>query len=171
MKIIEALVACSDLAGYAKFAGRKSAEEIFELLAEYYEFVGDVIASANGRVIKFMGDASLIIFDDHNVDSGIIALLALQKEGDHFLSKRGLASRHHIRAHYGPVCLGDLGTQKDKRPDILGTTVNTVFLLKSAGGFTITPEVFRKLKSDTRKAFKKHTPPITYIPIDQPHRD
>jgi hypothetical protein len=45
-----------------------------------------------------------------------------------------------------------------------------MFLLKTQG-FAITPEVFRKLTPETRKLFKKHTPPVTYIPIGHPHRD
>ena len=38
-------------------------------------------------------------------------------------------------------------------------------------GFAMTPEAFRKLGPETRKLFKKHTPPVVYIPIEQPHRD
>ncbi len=39
----------------------------------------------------------------------------------------------------------------------------------SGGNFTAKGEVlseFRSLQADTRKLFKKHTPPITYIPLD-----
>jgi hypothetical protein len=68
------------------------------------------------------------------------------------------------------MCLGPLGTRDDKKTDVLGSTVNTLFLLK-VSGFALTPEAFRKLTPETRKLFKKHTPPVFYIPTTQLHRD
>jgi hypothetical protein len=94
----------------------------------------------------------------------------LQDKGDRFLSEWGIPCHHHIRAHFGPICVGLIGIRADKRVDILGSTVNVMFMLKTAG-FALTPEVFRKLNPETRKLFKKHTPPVVYIPSAQPHRD
>lgn len=170
MPAIQALVACSDLTGYAKLTSKLSEEDVFLFLSDYYEFVGDTIAPSGGRVIKFMGDAALMTFPETQVDAGIRSLLALQVEGDKFLTKRGLVSRHHIRAHFGVIQQGELGTRTDKRLDIIGSTVNTMFLLK-ASELAITPEAFRKLAPETRNFFKKHTPPITYIPVGHSHRD
>jgi class 3 adenylate cyclase len=170
MTTIQTLVACSDLTGYAKLTGKLSEEEIFYFLSDYYEFVGDAIAPSEGRVIKFMGDAALMTFPEAQVDSGVMSLLALQGEGDKFLSARGISCRHHIRAHFGSIQQGELGTRTDKRLDIIGSTVNTMFLLR-ASEFAITPEAFRKLKPETRKVFKKHTPPVTYIPLSLSHKD
>jgi len=170
MATVQALVACSDLTGYAKFSSKLSEEELFRFLSDYYEFVGDTIASCSGRVIKFMGDAALITFPEAQADAGVRALLTLRAEGDKFLALRSLPCRHHLRAHFGPIQQGELGTRTDKRLDIIGSTVNTMFMLK-ASEFAITPEAFRKLTSETRKFFKKHTPPITYIPVNQLHKD
>ena len=170
MKVIHGLVAFSDLTGYARLASKKSDEEVFALLSDYYEFVGDIIATASGQIIKFMGDGVLMLFPETSVDAGVQALLNLQSEGDRFLSERGIGCHHHLRAHFGPVCLGPIGTRTDKRPDILGSTVNTMFMLK-ASGFAITPDAFRKLKPETRRLFKKHTPPVIYIPVIEQHRE
>jgi len=167
---IQGLVACSDLTGYAKFAAKKSGEEIFQLLSDYYELVGDVITPAQGKVIKYMGDAALMLFPESAADAGVRALLELQSRGDRLLSERGAPCRQHIRIHFGPMCVGPLGTRDDKRTDVIGSTVNTMFMLKTSG-FALTPEVFRKLAPKTRTLFKKHTPPIAYIPVAEPHRD
>jgi hypothetical protein len=35
----------------------------------------------------------------------------------------------------------------------------------------LSPQAFRKLEPETRKLFKKHTPPVTYIPVEERHRD
>jgi class 3 adenylate cyclase len=168
MATIHALVACSDLTGYAKLAGKLSEVEIFQFLSDYYEFVGDTIGSSGGRVVKFMGDAALMTFPEIHADSGIRSLLGLQQDGDKFLITRGISCRHHIRAHFGSIEQGELGTRTDKRLDVIGSTVNATFLLKTSG-FAITPEAFRKLRPETRKFFKKHTPPITYIPVSHLH--
>jgi adenylate cyclase len=166
MRTIHGLVACSDLTGYARLSGAKSDEEIFQLLSGYYELVGDAITPAMGRVVKFMGDAALMLFPETDADAGVRALLTLQADGDRFLSERGVPCRHRIRVHFGPVCFGLIGTRTDKRPDILGSAVNTLFLLRTTG-FALTPEAFQKLNPETRKLFKQQTSPEVYIPTKQ----
>ncbi len=54
--------------------------------------------------------------------------------------------------------------------EFAGDTLNITASLKS-NGFSMTPQLFRKLKGNTRKHFKKHTPPVTYIPIEERHKD
>ena len=76
----------------------------------------------------------------------------------------------HVKVHFDPVICGPIGTRTDKRFDVYGYTVNTAATLKS-NGFAMTPQVFRKLRADTRKLFKKHTPPIRYIPLESRHTD
>ncbi len=123
-----------------------------------------------GRVIKFMGDTALMLFDESAVDTAVRSLLTVQTEGDRYLAGRNFPCRHRIRVHFGQIHFGPIGTRQDKRDDVLGPAVNTLFLLKG-GNFVMTSEVFRKLEPATRKLFKKHTPPITYIPLAELHRD
>lgn len=170
MATVQALVACSDLTGFAKLSSKLTEEELFQLLSDYYEFVGDTIVQSGGKVIKFMGDAALMLFPEMQADTGVRALLTLQQSGDKFLTGLGASCRHRIRAHFGSVQVGELGTRDNKRIDVIGSTVNTLFLLK-ASEFAMTPEAFRKLQPETRTLFKKHTPPITYIPTSQPHKE
>jgi hypothetical protein len=92
------------------------------------------------------------------------------KEINLFIYKNNYESRLIMKAHFGQVIAGITGTKTDKRYDILGSQVNKAATLKS-NGFAISVETFRKLKPETRKLFKKHTPPITYIDIDEKHKD
>ncbi len=167
METMEVLVAFSDLTGYAKLAAKMPDAKVFAFLAEYYEFIGDVVSPAGGEVIKFMGDGALLMFREERADAGVRALLDLQARGDRFLSVRGFSCRLQIRAHFGSVQRGALGTKSEKRIDVIGSTVNTMFLLRRAD-FSITPEAFRQLKPETRKFFQKHTPPVSYIPVGHP---
>lgn len=89
-----------------------------------------------------------------------------QATGNTWLHDNGMSCSHYFKVHFGPVMAGPIGTRTDKRLDVFGETVNIAATLK-AGGIAITPQVFRKLAPETRKLFKKHTPPITYIPVEE----
>jgi hypothetical protein len=56
----------------------------------------------------------------------------------------------------------NIGTRTEKRSDVFGQTVNTSALIKSNGP-ALSQQLFRKLKPETRRFFKKHTPPIILI--------
>jgi adenylate cyclase len=167
---LDLLVSFCDLTLFSRYAQNRSSRETFDFLSDYYEFLGGVIEEAGGLVVKFMGDASLIVFDEAQADKGIGALLRLKTEGDAWMADRGAPCRHVIKVHFGQVTAGPVGTKGEKRLDLFGLTVNTTALLRSHG-FAMTPQAFRKLSEKNRRLFKKHTPPVTYIPLEEPHRD
>ena len=167
---IDLVVAFCDLTKFGRFARSLSAEQGFTFMSEYYEFAGDVVEQSGGLVVKFMGDAMLVTYPDDNVDRAILGLKELKDAGDDWIKSKGAPCKHVIKAHFGPVICGQVGTRGDKRLDVFGQTVMTAAVLPSQG-FAITPQVFRKLRQETRKLFKKHTPPITYIPVDARHND
>jgi adenylate cyclase len=167
---INLLVAFFDLTGFARFSRSHSARQIFDIFSEYYQFVGDLVEESGGKVVKFVGDAGLIVYSEELVNQGVLALKTLKDSGDTWLTNHKIASRNIITAHFGPIVCGQVGTRTDKRFDLFGETVNTAATLKS-NGLAITPQLFRRLNPDIRKQFKKHTPPITYIPVDEPHQD
>ncbi len=120
--------------------------------------------------MKFIGDAVLVIFPEDRVQEGVLALLRLKHDGDRWMADRDSPCRHVVKAHFGKVWCGAVGTRLKKEFDVFSETVNTAAILRS-NGFAVTQQVFRKLDATTRKAFKRHTPPITYIPTEEPHWD
>ena len=167
---LELVVAFFDLTRYARFARTLSPSDGFEFVSRYYEFVGDVVEKDEGVVIKFIGDAGLIAYPGDKADQAVWHLKELKGKGDDWLQSYGADCRHIIKAHVGPVMCGHVGPRRAKRLDIFGQTVMTAALLKS-NGFAITPQLFRKLSADTRKLLKKHTLPVTYIPLEERHKD
>jgi class 3 adenylate cyclase len=155
-------VVFSDLSAFQRFARNQSEEQLFSVLTEYYELVGD-------KVVKFVGDATLLVFPADGFDDGVLALRELKERGDQFFAMRSEICRHTIKAHFGPVCCGAVGTRDDKRFDVFGLAVNTAALLPSTG-LALTPQVFRRLAPETRRYFKKCTPPTIYISIDDDRR-
>ncbi len=115
-----------------------------------------------------MGDAGLIIFPDELIDSGVRALIELQKKLHDYIDSENLHNRVTMSMHYGEITLGKL--EPIERPDCYGNAVNIAALMPQSGPsnrykgrFIITPQVFRKLKPETRKLVHKFTPPVVYI--------
>lgn len=163
------LVGFFDLARFHPFTNGVSDSEVAGLLSDYYELVGDAVEGSGGQVVKFMGDAALTVHAEEDVDRGVVAMHDLKVEGDRWLVDRGVRSHQNVTAHFGSVIACSVGTRTEKRPDVFGDVVATAVVMRSRG-FALTAQVFRKLAPETRKLFKKHTPPISYIPVEQGHR-
>lgn len=164
------LVAFADIAGFARYCQGKTDRAIFEAMDAYLELCGDIVVEAGGTLVKPIGDEVLAIFPEDGADRGVRGLLELKERAEAWLAARGFDGRLRIRAHFGPAACGPIGPRGGKRLDVYGHTVNTCALLPSHG-FALSPQAFRALSADTRKLFKKHTPPVRYIPLGEPHRD
>jgi adenylate cyclase len=140
--------------------GRPSAE-VFAELNDFYRLTEEAVDTAGGLVIKFMGDAALIVFSEELADPGIMALLALHDRAEAWFHERRIDSGLHVNAHFGEVTMGRMGSID--RLDVIGETVNICATL-SHRGFALTPQAFRCLTPEHRKRFHKFTPPVTYHP-------
>ena len=164
------LIAFADLTRYAAQSQLVDDAVLADVMDGFYERVSARVEGGGGRVVKFIGDAALIVFPADAVDQGIEALLALKPEIDDWFAERDWACRLIVKVHFGEVIAGAYGGQSDKRFDVLGKTVNAAALLDSTG-VALSADAFRKLSPTMRQRFKKHTPPICYIRLEDPHRD
>ena len=164
----ELVVAFFDLSRFMRAFSRFTLQTAYAFMDEYYTFAGGLIERRGGLVVKFIGDAGLVVFPAAQASVAVRGLLDLQAEGDAWLLQRAVESKHVVKAHVGLVMCGPLGAPSARRFDVIGETVNQAAVMPSQG-FAISPQLFRRLDDPTRKLFKKHTPPITYIPLDEPH--
>jgi adenylate cyclase len=164
------LVAITSLNRYSAQVDGLADLEVARVMGEYYDLVSSAITTAGGRVVKFIGDATLAAFPAGGVDRGVLCLLELKDRADRFMAERGWDCHLVAKAHCGTVAHGHFGTGADRRYDILGRTVNVAFRLEGQGGVTLSVEAFRQLGPDVRARFKKHTPPVTYIRQEDSHR-
>ena len=167
---MDLLIAFADLTNFSKISSKRTAPELFAYITEIYEMTGDAVEKAGGVVIKFIGDEALCVFPASHADDGIIALLKLKEDIDSLNKNRGLDSQLKVKCHFGSAVIGLTGCRSDKRLDIIGNEVNTCAVLKS-NGFAMSAEAFRKMSPGTRSLFKKHTPPVTYIPLKERHKE
>lgn len=81
------------------------------------------------------------------------------------MARRGWECRLTAKAHFGTAVAGPFGSAHAKRHDVIGKAVNTAIALE-ATGVTLSVSAFRKLSPAVRRRFKKHTPPVTYIRVE-----
>jgi len=161
----ELLIGFYDLFGWMRLTDRVEPARLLETMAGYFTCTGRIVEEAGGRLIKTIGDAGLAVFPAELVDAGVLAFQAVQSQGDAWLAEQGIASHAIVKLHLGPVAIGLVGGPGREIVDVYGKTVNVAATLSSTG-LAMTPAVFRRLAPATRTLFKKHTPPITYIDLD-----
>jgi adenylate cyclase len=162
----ELLIVFIDLSTYTRDAHRTGDDaRVAEVLDGYYERVADAAERAGGTLVKFMGDGALLVFPRERTDDAVAALFALKEDVDAWAAGVGWESRLVVKAHAGTVIAGPFGARNDKRFDVLGDEVNTTARLATRG-LALSAQAFRWLSAPARKQFKKHTPPLLYIPVE-----
>lgn len=164
----ELLVGFYDLSGYMRYAEKTEPRQLLETMSGYFALTGQILDDAGGRLIKTMGDAGLAAFPIEAVDAGVRTFQSVRSAGREWLARQGFKADAIVKLHLGSVAIGRVGSPGQEIIDLYGKTVNVAASLPGAG-LAMTPAVFRSLQPDTRKLFKKHTPPISYIDVSDHH--
>ena len=155
------LIAFVDLTGFALQCSRIADREVADTVDALYQRVGAAVTGAGGEVVKFIGDAALMVFTEDDVDRAVTALLALKDEVDGWLAGRGWPCHLQVKAHVGTVIAGPFGGAGDQRFDVIGKNVNLAAMLESTG-VALSAEAFARLGPATAARFKAHSGPVTY---------
>ena len=146
--------------------GFKDPLGLFDLMNGWAVLVIRHVADTGGRVIKFIGDSTLIVYPAELADMGTRELLALNEKSKAYFKDRGFPLGMHVGIHFGEAVIGPFGEPPLLNIDVGGHSVNKAAVLAGSayrGKFVITPQAFRKLKPETRKLFHKFTPPVVYM--------
>jgi class 3 adenylate cyclase len=157
------LICSMDITGFGALLKTKTAQEILSLMKDVTLIISEQVERAGGLVIKYIGDAALVIFDEADVDGGVRCVTGCDKALLDMFRKKDLPNRISTVMHFGEAVIGRLPPFSDW--DIFGKDVNLVFVLENKGArgrLMITPQVFRKLAPETRKMFHKFKPPVVY---------
>ncbi len=159
------LIVFADLTRFMVNSRGTPAAALAELLDGYYRYAEEAVATGGGRVVKFMGDAFLAVWSEERAGTGVAALPVLKRDIDAWWAAKGWDSHVVVKAHFGRVVAGPFGAEG--RFDVIGNEVNVAATLP-ARTVSLSAEAFRCLENEARRAFKKHTPPVVYIPADDP---
>ena len=124
------VVSFTDISLFAKICESMSARQIFDMMSEFQALVGEEIDESGGKIVKFIGDATLIVFPEDMAKQAVETLKSLKNRIDGWLANKSLDCRMRIKAHVGPVVCGKLGIKAEKRFDVYGNTVNDTVRLK-----------------------------------------
>ena len=73
---INMLVSFADLSNFAGYSEKIDLTELAEFVSKFYNLTREIIESDSGEVIKFIGDAALIVFSEDKVNQGIKSLIS-----------------------------------------------------------------------------------------------
>jgi len=124
----------SDLRGFTRMSESTSAEEMVELLNEYFELMVESIFKYEGTLDKFMGDgimafwgAPVVHADDavRSVQCAIEQLDVLDQYNAHRATFGAVPLAVGFGIHTGPLVSGYVGSSKSLSYTVIGDTVNT----------------------------------------------
>jgi adenylate cyclase len=129
----------ADIVGFTGIAETMDPEQVMETLRDYHRRMSQQIFACGGTLEKFIGDALLATFgvphpserDPDNALRCAELMLAALAEWNDERRVAGLAEINMgIGLNYGPVVLGDLGSEHGMSFTVIGDTVNTASRLQ-----------------------------------------
>lgn len=137
------VVLSSDLRGFTSIAEEMESDAMTNMLNEYFGRMTDIITKYHGTVIEFMGDGILAVFgvmEQMNSDlecrkDAIMAAICMQNEMDsmnQFCEGQGYPTLEAgIGIHYGEAFIGNIGSERMMRYNVLGKVVNECSRIES----------------------------------------
>jgi class 3 adenylate cyclase len=159
------MIAFTDVGGYSRAAAGKDDQELAAFADELYALAERCAAGSGGRVVKHIGDGSLLAWPVSDGDRAVRALLALREAANASIRNRGWNAELVVRVHVGDVVAGPFGSAGNF--DVIGHAVMTAARLE-ARTVSLSQAAFRVLSPETRVLLKKHTPPVVYVPSGDP---
>ena len=164
---VDLLISFMDIQGFLGIAkAQHDLTKLFDLLNNWAKIIIKDVEQARGRVVKFIGDACLIVFAEEDADLGVQTLISLKAKAEAFLLDQGFKNKIKVTGHVGEAVMGPFGAGNCRSIDVFGDSVNIASTLERSdhhGRLILSPQAFRKLSSSTRKLFHKYTPPIVYV--------
>ncbi|MCP4701596.1 MAG: response regulator [Gammaproteobacteria bacterium] len=141
-------IVMSDLRGFTSTCERLPAEDVVNMLNIYLETMTEIILKHQGTIGEFIGDAILIIFGapiarENDAQRAVACALEMQK------AMAGVNERNRqagyptvtmgIGINTGEAVVGNIGSKKRIKYDIIGHNVNLTFRIES---YTVGGQVF-----------------------------
>ena len=137
----KAAVLFADLVSFTSWSENRPPQETIDLLRQVHGLLAETIFRHEGTLDKFIGDGLMATFGtpEPTERDAIDALLAAVEMANVFsVWKRSTAGKSArtlelaIGVHYGPIVLGDIGTDRRMEFAVLGDTVNVASRLEQA---------------------------------------
>lgn len=127
------------------------------------------LSSGSGRVVKFIGDAALIVFPAAAADEGVGRLMELKSAIEHYFATNGFPTTMTFNIHLGEATTGPFGVAPLRTFEIYGAAVNETTLLRPRGidgDVVLSQAVYERLGDDARARFVLHEVAGVYVARD-----
>ena len=125
----ELVFAILSVAGATAACATRGDVPTVETLARYYSSVAEVIAGAEGRVIKLIGDGIVVVFPASRVRVAIEAVRLAQERATTLWERFDERCRVQVKIGIGALVLGLFGPRHQEREDVYGDALNQLFKL------------------------------------------
>lgn len=156
------VILVADLAGFAMAFRSRSDQEMAALLDDYYGQAEDLIGNAGGKIVKFMGDSMLAVFEPPQAPEAVATGVLLADAVRSMAEARKVSVSLGVNIHMGPAVMAEFGHGSSRRRDVIGRTVNQTFMLGRGPGIRISERVFRTLPAAQRPPWHSNKPPAVY---------
>lgn len=160
---IEAAIWFSDLRNFTELSNEMPQEAFFDMLNTYFQIISDSVSEENGEILKFIGDAVLVVFptdssrSKQDVCSAALrsANTALEKLNEVKQQKSSWAQQLQfgIGLHFGKANYGNVGSESRLDFTVIGNAVNLASRLE-----TLTKDVDESLLTSREFADAIETP-------------
>jgi class 3 adenylate cyclase len=151
-----------DWQNFGRFLKQFEAVDAFQRLHEYFSLAENAILNAGGQILNIYGDDLIAIFPKERADDAINGLMKFRMDIGKWFKTKGINSKLKLSFHCDEIVLGMIKRQSGERLEALGQGIITCVMLQGEADVTLSPQAFRSLSADSRKSFKKYTPPIVY---------
>lgn len=139
-KRVQGTVLFADIAGFTSMSGRMAAEEVANLLNEYFRYINIASQLHHGTVDKYMGDCAMIVFgvpeaDENHKFNAVLCAVMIQRMVDRLnmnriqLGKEAIQFRIGINS--GEMLAGNMGSDERMQYTVVGESVNLAARLHS----------------------------------------
>jgi len=158
----------SDIRNFTGISENHDAQAITEMLNRYFSLWASAVRRNGGIVDKFIGDAVMAVFGLRTgmepCDAAVACLVEMREalpglQRDLAAHSLPALTEFGVGIHYGPVVIGDIGSDERKNFTVIGDTVNVASRLESASKPLETPcvistETYARLSAHNQALFR-----------------
>lgn len=137
----EVAVLFADIVGFTRMVEARSPDDVVAVLRRFHATLEDAVFANGGTLDKYLGDGIMATFGtprrgDRDATNALRAARAMHESIDRWNGERKKIGDRPIKLsvgiNYGPVVLGDIGTERRLEFAALGDTVNVASRLEHA---------------------------------------
>jgi len=149
----------ADLVGFTTWSEKMAADQLSEMLTEFFTLSSDAVFSCGGTIDKFIGDAVMAFFGapldqpDH-AERAVAAALKIREGMAHWNRERATrgeaALEIRVALNTGEAIVGDIGSERRVDYTVLGNAVNVAARLEEfvaqPGDIVIGPQTWAAVR-------------------------